>query len=75
MSNFNFKEFTDGLKPNVKNSLCIFLLQNVGLRIRTEDSSLIMELSDADSATEFYTWLHEREKYLQSKGIGIVENV
>lgn len=71
----NFKKFVSTLDTNVKYSLTTFLLQNVGLRIKTEDSSIIMELSDADKATKFYNWLHEKEQYLQAKGIGVVENV
>lgn len=74
-SGFNFQKFVSVLDTNVKYSLTVFLLRSIGLTLKTEDNSLIMELNDAENATKFYNWIEEKQKYLQSKNIGVVEKV
>jgi len=73
-SGFNFKHFVSLLDTNVKYALTMFLLKNIGLELKTEDSSLCMELSNADKATKFYNWLQEKQKYHRSINVGTVEN-
>lgn len=73
-SGFNFKNFVSLLDTNVKYALTMFLLKNIGLELKTEDSALCMELNNADKATKFYAWLQEKENYHKSINVGVVEN-
>lgn len=73
-SGFNFKNFVSLLDTNVKYALTVFLLRNIGLELKTEDSTLCMELNNADKATKFYTWLQEKQEYHKSINVGTVEN-
>lgn len=72
-SGFNFKKFVSLLDTNVKYALTMFLLRNMGLELKTEDSTLCMELSNVDKATRFYNWLQEKEQYHKSINVGVVE--
>lgn len=73
-SGFNFKAFVSLLDTNVKYALTMFLLKNIGLELKTEDSTLCMELNDSNKATKFYAWLQEKENYHKSINVGVVEN-
>lgn len=63
-SHFNFKVFNALLDTNVRYSLTVFLLEQVGFHIFTNDNDVDIVEANKEKRLKFQRWLDEKEQYI-----------
>ena len=64
-SKFNFKTFNSILQNNVRYSLLLFLLNEVGIEPKKGDNHTDFLITDLEKTNHFCEWLEQRLNHLQ----------